>query len=222
MRHSDETDAVFPHAYTFSGRFPAPRRGAGPRRREIDEALAATSTPTGAPPPAGESATARRHAVALVGIVHLGLRVHAPTCRRLPRRRWRPAANITGVLGVSAAPRRVRDAMRCAHGFRVHRWRSCDADASGQPRERRETIRLPSSACSSRRKIRVVPRSHRRAGDAHRQPDRHREGLPPPIRLIWSGPRRHVRRWAHRARPGAAASRAGWRRSRCSCDNLTS
>ena len=69
MRHTDETDAVFPHAYTLRRRLPAPRRGAGPRRR--DRRGAGREVPVPARLPAGEPAAARRHAVALVKPVML-------------------------------------------------------------------------------------------------------------------------------------------------------
>ena len=68
MRHTDETDAVFPHAYTLRGRLSAPRRRA--------RATASTSTrrwppstPTSAPT-CRWPAAARRHAVELVNRRH--------------------------------------------------------------------------------------------------------------------------------------------------------
>ena len=40
MRHTDETDAVFPHGYRFDGRLPAPAEEPG-LGVDIDEELAA-------------------------------------------------------------------------------------------------------------------------------------------------------------------------------------
>jgi L-alanine-DL-glutamate epimerase-like enolase superfamily enzyme len=64
MRHSDETDAVFPHAYRFSDGYLHPGETPG-HGVTIDETLAARY-PYQRAYPAGEPATARRHAVALV------------------------------------------------------------------------------------------------------------------------------------------------------------
>ena len=58
MRHTAETDAVFPHAYTLRGRHAASGRGAGPRRR--DRRDAGREIPLQARLPAGEPAR-RRH-----------------------------------------------------------------------------------------------------------------------------------------------------------------
>jgi mannonate dehydratase len=71
MPHTDETDAVFPHAYRFERRLHAPGRGAGPRRRH--RRGAGREVPLPARLPAGQPPAARRHAVALVR-----------TCRRPP------------------------------------------------------------------------------------------------------------------------------------------
>ena len=54
MRHTDETDAVFPHAYTLRRRLAAPRRGARPRRRH--RRGAGREVPVPARLPAGEPA----------------------------------------------------------------------------------------------------------------------------------------------------------------------
>ena len=66
MRHTDETDAVFPHAYTFARRLPASRRGAGARRGHRREARRALSVQ--AERAAGQPARGR-HDVELVNAV---------------------------------------------------------------------------------------------------------------------------------------------------------
>jgi fructuronate reductase len=79
--------------------------------------------------------------VALVGIVHLGLGAFA-RAHLLPATAAAMAASGEshwGVLGVSLRHAEVRDAL-VPHGFE-YTLALRDADASGQPRERRETIR---------------------------------------------------------------------------------
>ncbi len=46
MRHTAETDAVFPHTYSFNARLSAPGRGAGPRRRDRRNARGEISLPS--------------------------------------------------------------------------------------------------------------------------------------------------------------------------------
>ena len=79
--------------------------------------------------------------MALVGIVHLGLGAFA-RAHLLPATAAAMAASGEshwGVLGVSLRHAEVRDAL-VPHGFE-YTLALRDADASGQPRERRETIR---------------------------------------------------------------------------------
>lgn len=79
--------------------------------------------------------------MALVGIVHLGLGAFA-RAHLLPATAAAMAArgeSHWGVLGVSLRHAEVRDAL-APHGFE-YTLALRDADASGQPRERRETIR---------------------------------------------------------------------------------
>ncbi|KAG1317774.1 hypothetical protein G6F62_012704 [Rhizopus arrhizus] len=145
MRHTDETDAVFPHAYTFDQGmlYPGDVPGHGV---DIDEKLAAKYPykPAGAArlSPAGLSAlpdTVARpgydRAALRVGIVHLGLgafaRAHLAAVNEAALHAG--ADRGWGICGVSLRQAAPRDALAPQDGLYALALRS--ADAAGQPRQ---------------------------------------------------------------------------------------
>ena len=82
MRHTAETDAVFPHDYTLRGRLPASGRGARPRRRDRREA--GGEIPLQARLSAGGAARGR-HAVELVTSNLIGGHRHSASQTRVKR-----------------------------------------------------------------------------------------------------------------------------------------